>query len=375
VLALPARFVVSIRKLSLLVGAPVPVPVQPDVSDALERVEIETAIGERGTFRLTFDLDGRLRLPERFLLNTSDLLRVVLVLNEAGVSSVVMDGVMVVHTLAMANNSKPSLVITGEDLTLLMDQVEVVRSFAGMPLHARVTMLLSAYGVLGVVLAVIPPPIADTPVATERIPNQNTTDYDYIRALADSIGFRFTLDPGPAPASSLAYWGPEPRADRSRPALVIDVARLSGIDALQLRFDANHRVAPEALVLDSISKSVIPIPAPNIATLVRPLGDVVPPAHQRRRLRDTAKMTPLDAAGALLAVGARSAEAMSGQGSLDVEKTRVSLRAGAIVDVRGAAKPFDGLYEVSRVRHTLTPRTHTQTFELLRAGIGADAQP
>jgi len=366
---------VSIRKLSLLVGAPVPVAAPPDVSDALERVEIETAIGERGTFRLTFDLDGRPRLPERFLLNTSDLLRVVLVLNEAGASSVVMDGVMVVHTLAMANNSKPSLVITGEDLTLLMDQVEVVRSFAGMPLQARVTMLLSAYGVVGVVPAVIPPPIADTPAATSRIPNQDTTDYDYIRALADSIGFRFTLDPGPAPASSLAYWGPEPRADRSRPALVIDVARLSGIDALQLRFDANHRVAPEALVLDAISKSVIPIPAPNITTLARPLGDVVPPAHQRRRLRDTAKMTPLDAAGALLAVAARSAEAMSGQGSLDVEKTRVSLRAGAIVDVRGAAKPFDGLYEVSRVRHTLTPRTHTQTFELLRAGIGAEAQP
>jgi hypothetical protein len=366
---------VSIRKLSLLVGAPVPVPVPPDVSDALERVEIETAIGERGTFRLTFDLDGRPRLPERFLLNTSDLLRVVLVLNEAGVSSVVMDGVMVAHTLTMASNSKPSLVITGEDLTLLMDQVEVVRSFAGMPLEVRVTVLLSAYGILGVVPAVIPPPIADTPVPAERIPNQNTTDYAYIRALADSVGFRFTLDPGPTPASSLAYWGPEPRADRSRPGLVIDVARTSGIDALQLSFDANHRVAPQALVLDPITKSVISVPAPDITTLVRPLGDVVPPAHRLRRLRDTATMTPLAAAGALLAVGARSAEAMSGRGSLDVDQTRVSLRAGAIVDVRGVARPFDGLFEVSRVHHTLTPRTHTQTFELLRAGIGAEAQP
>jgi hypothetical protein len=120
---------------------------------------------------------------------------------------------------------------------------------------------------------------------------------------------------------------------------------------------------------------VIPVPAPDITGLVRPLGGVVPPAHQRRRLRDTAKMTPLGAAGALLAVGARSAEAMSGRGSLDVDHTRVSLRAGAIVDVRGAAKPFDGLFEVSRVHHTFTPSTHTQTFELLRAGIGAEAKP
>jgi hypothetical protein len=368
-------FVVSIRTLSLLVGSPVPVAVPADVSDALERVEIKTAIGERGTFRLTFDLDDRPTLPERFLHDTGDLLRAVLVLNQAGVASVVMDGVMVVHTLATAGNGKPSLIITGEDLTLLMDQVEVVRSFAAMPLQARVTLLLSAYGVLGVVPSVVVPPISGTPPPAERIPNQNTTDYAYIRALANSVGFRFTLDPGPAPASSLAYWGPEPRADRSRPALMIDVARLSGIDALQLSFDADHRMAPEALVLDPVSKSVIPIPAPNITALVPPLGGVVPPAHQHRQLRDTAKLTLLEAASALLAVGARSAEAMSGHGSLDVERTRVSLRAGAIVEVRGAARPFNGLYEVSRVRHTITERTHTQTFELLRAGIGAEASP
>jgi hypothetical protein len=364
---------VSIRKLSLLVGAPVPVAVPPDVADALERVEIHTAIGERGTFRLTFDLDGRPHLPERFLLNTGDLLRVVLVLTEAGVSSVVMDGVMVVHTLVMANNGKPLLVISGEDLTALMDQVEVARSFAGMPLQARVMVLLSAYSVLGVVPSVIVPPIVDTPAPAERIPTQHSTDYAYICALADSVGFRFTLDPGPTPASSLAYWGPEPRADRSRPSLVIDVARLSGIDALQLSFDANRRVAPQAVVLEPISKTVIPVPAPDITALVKPLGAVVPPAHQRRQLRGTAKMTPLDAAAALLAVGARSAEGMSGRGSLDVDQIRVRLRAGAIVDVRGAAKPFDGLFEVSRVSDTLTPRTHTQTFELLRAGIGAEA--
>src|SRR5262245_44577207 len=72
--------------------------------------------------------------------------------------------------------------------------------------------------------------------------------------------------------------GPEPRADRSRPRLVIDVARPTGIDALQLSFDANHRVTPEALVLDPTAKSVISVPEPDITTLVRPLGDVVPPA-------------------------------------------------------------------------------------------------
>ena len=118
---------------------------------------------------------------------------------------------------------------------------------------------------------------------------------------------------------------------------------------------------------------VIPIPVPDIAALVRPLGAIVPPAHRRQRLHDTAMLTAAEAAAALLAKAARSAEAMTGRGTLDVERTGVRLRAGAIVDVRGAAKPFDGLYEVSRVRDTITRHHHSQAFELVRAGIGAAA--
>jgi hypothetical protein len=364
---------VSIPTLSLLVGPVVPVPVSAEVSKALERVEIESAIGERGSFRLTFALEDGFTLPERFLLDSGDLLRVVITLTEEGVTTVAIDGVMVVHTLSTLER-KPSLVISGEDLTLLMDQVEVVRSFTAMPLQTCVMLLLSAYGTMGVVPLVMPPPIPSIPTPAERIPSQNGTDYKYIRALADSVGFRFTLDPGPAAGSSLAYWGPEPRADRAHPALVVDFGQLNGVEALQLSFDADHRIAPEAFVLDPASKSAIPIPAPDIAALVPPLGARVPAAHQQRRLRDTAKQTPVEAASTLLAVGARSAEAMTGHGSLDVARSRVRLRAGAIVEIRGASKPFDGLYEVSRVRDTITARTHTQTFALLRAGIGAEAR-
>ena len=362
----------SIRTLSLFVGAHLPVPVPIEVSNALERVEIDSAIGERGTFRLTFRLDPP-NLPERFLLDSGDLLRVVLVLDEGRGASVVMDGVMVVHTLSTGAGGKPSLVVSGEDLTLLMDLVEVERSFPGMPVDARVHVLLAGYSTFGIVPLVIPPPLPSTPVPAERIPHQQGTDYDYIRSLADVVGFRFTLDPGPAPASSLAYWGPEPRADRSRPALSIDFDRPASVETLRLSFDANRRVHPEAFVLDPASKIVIPIPVPSIAALVPPLGAVVPTAHRHQRLRDTAKITAAEAAGALLAKAARSAEAMTGQGTLDVARARLRLRAGAIVEVRSGAKPFDGLFEVSRVRDTVTRHDHSQVFELVRAGIGAAA--
>ncbi len=362
----------SIRTLSLLMGAGPLVPVPVEVSKALERVEIDSAVGERGAFRLTFRLDDP-ALPERFLLDSGDLLRVVLILDEGRGASVVMDGVMVVHTLSTGSEGKAVLVVSGEDLTLLMDLVDVDRSFPAMPANARVQMLLAAYSAFGIVALVVPPPLPSAPSPAERIPRQQGTDYGYIRALADAVGFRFTLDPGPTPATSVAYWGPEPRADRSHPALTIDFGRSAGIESLHLSFDASRRVVPEALVLEPASKTVIPIPVPSIAALVPPLGAIVPPAHRHDRLRDTAKLTAAEAAGALLARDARSAEAMTGQGTLNVARSRVRLRAGDIVDVRGAARPFDGLFEVRRVRDSITPGSHGQTFELVRAGIGAAA--
>jgi len=348
------------------------VPVPRAVADALERVEIDSPIGERGTFRLTFRLDDP-TLPERFLHDSGDLLRLVLVLDEDRGASVVFDGVMVVHTLSTSADGAPVLVVSGEDLTLLMDLIDVERPFPATPVETRVQVLLASYAAFGIVPLVMAPPLPSTPLATERIPHQRGTDYGYIRSLANAVGFRFTLDPGPAPASSLAYWGPEPRADRSRPALSIDFGSFANIETLQLSFDANQRVLPEAFVIEPESKTVIPIPVPNLAVLAPPLGAIVPPAHRHRRQRDTAKLSVAEAAAALVAKDARSAEAMTGHGTLNVARSRVRLRAGAIVEVHGAAKPFNGLFEVSRVRDTVTPDSHSQAFELVRIGIDAPA--
>jgi hypothetical protein len=293
---------------------------------------------------------------------------------EAG-ASVIMDGVMVVHTLSTDAERKPRLVVSGEDLTLLMDLVDGDRPFPGLPVEARVLLLLTAYEALGIVPLVIPAPLTSIPPPAGDIPHQHGTDYAYIRSLADAVGYRFALDPGPAPGSSIAYWGPEPHADRSRPALSIGFGRTASIETLRLGFDANHRVQPEASVFDAATGGLIPVPVPDITTLVQPLGAVVPPAHRRHRLPDTANLTVVEAAAALLAKAARSAEAMTGQGTLDVARARVRLRAGDIIDVHGAAKPFDGLFEVSRVRDTITSQSHSQTFDLMRAGLGAAPPP
>lgn len=359
----------SVRKLSLLAGIGAPAPVPTAVTAALGRVEIVAGLGERGSFRLTFRLDRGSTLPARFLPESGDLVRVVLLTEEGGEQVVAMDGVAVTHAMA-AGAEDGELVVGGEDLTLLMDLRDGSgRPFPGMTVEARVAVILAGYTVFGVTAAVAPPPIADVPEPSARI-LQHGTDYAYLQALARAVGYRFTLDPGPAPGASVAHWGPEPRGDRSQPALVVSFGR-NNVESLQLRFDAMGRVAPQAVILEPATKTAIPIPVPDISALGAPLGAVVPPAHRQRRLAGAAKLTPARAAGALLAEAARSAEATTGLGTLKIVQGQRRLRPGQIVEVRGAADPFDGLYAVRRVRDTLTARSHHQEFELVRAGLDA----
>jgi hypothetical protein len=361
----------SIRNLSVLAGAGSPIPIPPEVDSALDAVEFVSAVGERGSFRLSFQLDRGMSLPSPFLPGSGDLTRVVLVLGRGDTASVVMDGVIVDYRASAAGrNARARLVVGGEDLTRVMDlNAAITRSFPGLSVDVRVVTLLAQYALFGVTPVVIPPPLADVVNVNDRIPHQHGTDYAYIRALADSVGYRFTLDPGPVPGAAIAYWGPEPR--RARPSLVIDFQRPGNIDGLEFRFDAVQRVTPEALVLDPLSKSLVPVPVPDISELGVALGRVVPPAHRLERLSSAAKLTVTAAAGELLAEAARSAEATTGRGHLRVAGGQPRLRAGSIVEVRRAPDAFNGLFAVARVHDTITASRHRQEFELVRAGLGA----
>jgi hypothetical protein len=353
------------------IGGPVPVPVAREVVRALELVEIVTAAGERGTFRLTFRLDRASTLTEQFLLDSGELVRVVLATTAGGSRSVVMDGVMVAHTVSRHGNDG-MLVIDGEDLTQLMDlDATVARKFPAMPVEARVQLILARYAVFGMIPVVIPPVLPDVPLPDVPFPQQGT-DYSYVRQLAQRAGYEFTLNPGPLPGSSVAYWGPHPGVG-ALPPRVIDLTRHDHVESLRLRFDALQRVAPEASIIEPISKSVIPIPAPDIAALGPPLGAVVPPAHRRLRLDAAARLTPTQAAATLLSEAARSAQAVTGVGRLSIGRDDRRVRTGDIVEVRGMAKPFDGLFAVSHTHDSITPHAHTQEFHLVRAGLGAAA--
>ena len=77
---------------------------------------------------------------------------------------------------------------------------------------------------------------------------------------AESVGHRFTLDQGPVPGSSIAYWGRN-LAIAPIPALEIDFQRPGNVDGLQLRFerDAARRAGSQGDRSD-LEAILIPVP-------------------------------------------------------------------------------------------------------------------
>src|SRR5262249_57493524 len=99
-------------------------------------------------------------------------------------------------------------------------------------------MWVAEYAAFGVIPMVIPCIIEDVPIPIEAIPRQQGTDYEYLRMLAQDVGYVFHLEPGPAPGMSKAYWGPEIRVGVPQPALNLDLdLPQRNVESLSFTFD------------------------------------------------------------------------------------------------------------------------------------------
>jgi len=70
-----------------------------------------------------------------------------------------------------------------------------------------------------------------------------------------------------------------------------------------------------------------------------------------------------------LAKAAKTSEAVTGSGSLNVLRYGRVLKARKLVGVRGAGPSFDGLYYVRGVTHNLKRGEYKQSFTLSRNGL------
>jgi hypothetical protein len=352
-------------------------PVTPPraVMDALQEIKVESASGEtQSGFEITFKLDNRSPLQTLFLLtggSSIPIFRVVIAVTIGGATSVLMDGVMTHHELRTDGSPTSTLVIKGKDLTALMDIIDLSGlPYPAMPPALRVLVAVGKYAAFGVIPLVIPSVLEDVPIPIERIPRHQGTDYAYVKSLAHDVGYVFYIDPGPAPGTSKAYWGPEIKVGSPQPALNVSTdGPHNNVKSLSFTFDKEKKEMPVIFIQEPITKVPIPIPIPDITPLNPPLGVVPPLPPKITFLNDTANMNPLQAAMRGLAYAGQHSDAVFGTGSLDVQRYGHVLKSRELVGVRGAGDAFDGLHYVSSVTSTLKRGEFTQSFSLARNAL------
>jgi hypothetical protein len=359
--------------LTLLVGPVVPVPVPQLVLDALTSVEVTSSAGYASGFQLSFTLSNHSPLHTIFLITggQTPLLRVILVATINGLPQVLMDGVMTHYEVSPGNQpGQSTLTVTGSDLT----QVMALQDFSGipypaMPAEARVALIIAKYAAFGIIPLVIPSVSPDIPIPIERIPIHQGTDLEYVQSLAYEVGYIFYIDPGPAPGTNTAYWGPEIKIGVPQPALNIDMDAHTNVESLSFNFNSADTTLPVVFIQNQLTKVPIPIPIPPLNPLQPPLGAIPAPITNVTLLKDTAKLSPMRALGRGLAEASRSADAVSANGSLDVLRYGRVLKARQLVGVRGAGVAFDGLYFVQSVTSTISRGEFKQRFQLTRNGL------
>jgi hypothetical protein len=368
---------VSPLYLTLLIGPMEPLPAPKPLADALISAEVTESATGRSGFQLVFTVADKGILETFFLLaggSPLPIIRVVLLVTFPGIPQVLIDGT-VLHTEvqpdAMSGSSK--LVVTGQDLTGLMDLIDFSGlPYPGMPSDLRALTILAKYAMFGVVPEVIPVPAPDIPIPLLQTPSQKKTDYKYLDHLAKEVGYVFYLVPGPLPGMSQAYWGPQVRLGLPQTAINVNMDSWTNVESLNFRYEPQNAVLPIVFIQDPISKVPIPIPIPPITPFSPPLGLAVMPPQKIEFQSETAKLNPAIALMRGFARVTETSDVVVGDGSLDVMRYGQPLRARSLVGVRGAGIAFDGMHYVDQVTHRLKPGEYKQSFVLKRNALVAN---
>jgi hypothetical protein len=356
-------------RLLLLTGSTVPLPAGPEVTRALQEVEV-TSDAERGDgFQLTFSLAKGALMDYTLLGNGAiDLFnRVVIAVAFGVVPEVLIDGIITHHEVAPSNEpGQSTLRVKGKDVSVALDLEEKNERYPNQPDWLIVTRLLAGYARYGLVPAVTP--TADVPIELERVTRQYDTDLGLVQRLAERNGYVFYIEPTTIGVNT-AYWGPENRLGVPQSALTVGMGAATNVRSLSFAADALAPVETESRVVEPITKTSIPIPSmPPLR--VPPLAASPLPTRRTTLLRQTANQNPGSAATSAIAAATRAPDPVTGSGELDAARYGAALRARRLVGVRGAGLSYDGFYYVRRVAHRLRAGQYTQSFTISREGTG-----
>jgi len=361
-------------QLTLLIGPGVPLPVSGDVIEALDAIQV-TGSTQTSGFQLTFKVGRNSTLLTTLLpagYFDPIITRVIIIVTVNGLPNVLMDGVVTRQEMAPSNDvGKSTLTVTGEDLSRMMDLVEMpFMRYPAMPIIARVYAILAKYAVLGIAPVAIPPLIPDISNPLEELPSQRGTDLAYVRELAQQVGYVFYVEPGPTPGANIAYFGPDYRLPVPQSALSVNLDAASNVESLSFSFDGTMKKIVVITILDPVTKKIpIPIPLPNLSLLRPPMGARLPLPSKVEFAEGMAALGPADALNRALGILLSANDSITGSGSIDVLRYGNVLRARMMVGVRGAGLAYDGMYYVNSVTHNIKRGEYKQSFNISRDGL------
>jgi hypothetical protein len=363
--------------LTLMIGPAVPVPAPQVVVDALTSVQV-TNSKERNGFQLAFSIAKNsplltTMLPAGFF--DPIVTRVMIIVTLNGTPNVLMDGFITNHELAPTNDpGKSTFTVTGEDVSLAMDLVQLILPFPAMPDVAKIYLLLAPFLFLGIIPVVIPPEISPVRTPTEGWDSMvKQTNRQCLKALAANCGYIFYMQSGPQPGQNIAYFGPEVSLPITQPALTINMDAHTNVESLSFSLNGLAKKIRIYTVLDPVTKKIpLPLPVPNINILKPPMGLRPTPIVQTEIVDNLSRLSIAKGAQKVIGDAISSTlnpPAISANGSFNILRYNQILQVRMLVGVRGAGIAYDGLYFVDSVTHNLKEGEYKQSFTLSRDGL------
>jgi hypothetical protein len=359
-------------QLLLLMGGVVPEPVEVDLIDALQSVSVSTGAGQQGGFQLGFAVSRKSRITRSLLPGGyfDPGRRVIVVAVVAGRRNVLMDGIITRQEMQPSDTPGASmLTVTGLDLSAVLDVVYFEVPWPGVPWVLRVAAICAKYAMYGIVPAPIPSVYTPLPDPQRAIEVQAGTDLAYVNLLASQAGHVFHVEPGPDVGTSIAYWGPAVRFGAEQHALTVNMGPASNVESLSFGYDGLSPTRLTIPITDDHTKVTVRVPAPDVSLLRPPLARRPAVKLRSQPVEPRGPMTMAESLLYGLAKTVEAADAVTGQGKLDVLRYGHVLRARQLVGVRGAGRAYDGLYFVSRVTHEIKRGEYKQSFSLSRDGL------
>jgi len=368
-------------RLSLLIGPTLPLPVTPDVAEAVQSVSVTQSDEGRSGFQIALQV-GRAGptdlLDYRLLMNPllAPFNRVILTVLFEAMPQVLIDGIITNRQFSPgAQPGTGLLTLTGEDVSVMMDLEKKRSNYMAMSEPLIALKIIGAYAQYGLIPLIIPPAAIDQPLPIDRTPVHTGTDLEQLKAIGERFGHVFYIEPGPAPGTNFAYWGPPKRAGLPQRALSVNMGPETNVESINFTYNG---LAP-TIVNDSVQDKDlnITVPVMTFASTRLPPLSLMPalpmqlPNVRKTLLEKGSGLTLAQAYARAQGITDKSVDGVAtAQGELDAQRYGGVLKPRGIVGVRGVGFTHDGLYYVKSVSHSISHGQYKQKFSLAREGTG-----